>query len=66
MITVNNRDKLKWEEGMTVQEVLDEMRYSYSLITVTVNGKLIPAKEYDSCILEDNSDVIVFHLAHGG
>ncbi len=66
MITVNNRDRLKWEEGMTVQEVLDEMRYSYSLITVTVNGKLIPAKEYDSYILEDNSDVIVFHLAHGG
>jgi len=66
MITVNNRDKLKWEEGMTVQEVLDEMRYSYSLITVTVNEKLIPAKEYDSYTLEDNSDIIVFHLAHGG
>jgi len=66
MITVNNRDKLKWEKSMTVQKVLNEMKYNYSLITVTVNGKLIPAKEYGSYILEDNSNIIVFHLAHGG
>ena len=51
---------------MTVQKVLEEMKYNYSLITVTVNGKLIPAKDYDSYTLEDNSDLIVFHLAHGG
>ncbi len=66
MITVNNRDKLKWEKSMTVQKVLDEMKYNYSLITATVNGKLIPAKDYGSHILEENSDLIVFHLAHGG
>ncbi|MDZ7860800.1 MAG: sulfur carrier protein ThiS [Candidatus Krumholzibacteriota bacterium] len=66
MIIVNNRDKLEWKKGMTVQNVLDEMRYNYSLITVTVDGKLVPAEEYDSYTLEDNSDVNVFHLAHGG
>jgi thiamine biosynthesis protein ThiS len=66
MITVNNRDKLEWREGMTVQSLLDEMGYSYSLITVTVDGKLVNQNEYDSFEVQDNSEVTVFHLAHGG
>ena len=66
MITVNNRDKLEWREGMTVQDLLDEMGYSYSLITVTVNDTLVNKSEYDSHQIEDGSDVTVFHLAHGG
>ncbi len=66
MITVNNRDRLEWEEGMTVQDLLDEMGYDYALITVTVNDTLIPEEDYGSYELEDGSKVIVFHLAHGG
>jgi thiamine biosynthesis protein ThiS len=66
MITVNNRDRLEWHEGMTVQSLLDEMGYSYALITVTVNGTLVSEDEYENFVVEDGSDVIVFHLAHGG
>ncbi|MCK4537642.1 MAG: sulfur carrier protein ThiS [Candidatus Krumholzibacteria bacterium] len=66
MITVNNRDRLEWREGMTVQDLLDEMGYDYVLITVTVNEILIPEEDYDSYELESGSNVVVFHLAHGG
>jgi len=66
MITVNNRDKIEWREGMTVQSLLDEMGYTYSLITVTVNDTLVHENEYDSFTIEDGSQVTVFHLAHGG
>ena len=66
MITVNNRDKLEWREGMTVQDLLDEMGYSYTLITVTVGDHLVPEEEWDHFVLEDGADVGVFHLAHGG
>lgn len=66
MIIVNNRDRLKWREGMTVQSLLEEMGYTYSLITVTVNDKLVNENEYDSYMIKDDSDVTVFHLAHGG
>ena len=48
MITINNRDKLEWREGMTVQMMLDEMGYSYTLITVTVDDRLVPEEKYDS------------------
>ncbi len=66
MITVNNRDRVEWEEGMSVQDLLDKMGYDYALITVTVDGTLVPEKEYDTFLLEDGSSVTAFHLAHGG
>lgn len=66
MLTVNNRDKIDWREGITVTDVLDAMGYEYSLITVTVNGELVPHEDYDSYNVPDNAEVTVFHLAHGG
>jgi len=66
MIIINNRDKLDWKEGMTVQDVLDQMNYSYSYITVTVNEKLVPEEDYNLFIIKNNDNVGVFHLAHGG
>ena len=66
MITINNRDKLEWRDGMTVQDLLDEMGYSYTLITVTVDDHLVPEEEYGNYAIQDGADVGVFHLAHGG
>ena len=66
MIIVNNRDKIEWKQDMTVQDVLDEMGYDYALITVTVNEDLVPEHDYHSHKIEDNDQVGVFHLAHGG
>lgn len=66
MIVVNNRDKVEYKKDMTVQDVLDEMRYSYVLITVTVNDKVVFKEDYESFGINDNDKVGVFHLAHGG
>ena len=66
MITVNNRDKLDWRDGMTVRDVLTAMNYTYKLITVTVNGTLVPKEQYDTYRIPDGAQVIVFHLSHGG
>jgi thiamine biosynthesis protein ThiS len=66
MILVNNRDRIDWREGMTVQDVLDAMGYDYALITVTVEGSLVPEEEYGTRPVPDGSNVGVFHLAHGG
>ena len=66
MLLVNNRDKVEWKEGITVQDVLDIMGYEYSMMTVSVNEVLVPMNEYDTCIVPDNAEIIAFHLAHGG
>jgi len=66
MIVVNNKEKIEWHEGMTVQEVIDKMDYIYPRITVSVNNRLVPKEEYETYRVPDNADVNVFHLAHGG
>ena len=66
MVTVNNRDKLNWHEEMTVRDLLQKMHYSYKLITVTVNGELVPREDYEEHVVPDDAEVTVFHLAHGG
>lgn len=66
MIHVNNLHDLPWHEGMTVQDVLDALRYDYALMTVSVNGQLVEPDAYASTRIPDESVLTVFHLAHGG
>ena len=66
MIIVNNRDKVEWREDMSIQDILDAMGYDYALITVTVDGTLVPDDDYETRKVNDGSKVGVFHLAHGG
>lgn len=66
MVIINNRDKLEWQESMTVRDLLAKMGYTYTLITVTVNGELVPKENYEEHSVPDGADVTVFHLAHGG
>ncbi len=65
MIIVNNRDKLEWYKGMTVSDVLDRMHYHFSLITVEVNGELVPNEDYDDYEVPDGAHLTAFHLGHG-
>jgi len=66
MVTVNNRDQIEWQDGLTVQKLLDKLGYTYVLITVTVNDDVVTSEDYDSYSVPDNANVTVFHLAHGG
>jgi thiamine biosynthesis protein ThiS len=66
MLIVNDRDRIQWKEGMTVQDLLDILNYDYVLMTVTVNGELVPEDEYSMRLLPDGASLAVFHLAHGG
>jgi len=66
MITVNRRDSVEWNEHMTVQGLLDRMEYDFTLLTVTVNGKLIHPDDFEEFEIPDESDVRVIHLHHGG
>lgn len=66
MVTINNRDRVDWREGMTVRELLDKLGYTYVLITVAVNEVLVAEEDYETHLVPDHAEVTVFHLAHGG
>lgn len=66
MILINNRDKLNWQAGLTVNEVLRKMNYDYSLISVYVDDEYICPEEYSTIEIPDEASVQIIHLAHGG
>jgi thiamine biosynthesis protein ThiS len=66
MIAINRRDTLAWRPGMTVEDVLNEMKYRFTLLTVTVNGTVIHPDEFDEHEIPDGADVRIIHLHHGG
>jgi sulfur carrier protein len=65
MIKVNNRD-FEWEEGLTVQGLLDKKKYTYPKLIVKINNVLVPSEEYSSTVIHDGDDVKVIHLLAGG
>jgi len=66
MITINDREQLDWKPGMTVNDVLAALGYSYALITVTLNGTLVEKEDYATTRVPDGAELTIFHLAHGG
>lgn len=64
-ITVNGQ-KISWKDGMTVQDVLNEMKYTFKLLIVKVNGEIVTRDKYGSFSVPDNADVEVIHLISGG
>jgi sulfur carrier protein len=66
MVRVNDKHDVEWKAGMTVTDLLKACNYTFPLINVTVNGKLIPKKEYPTFTLQNHDDVRVIHLITGG
>jgi sulfur carrier protein len=67
MIRINNgKFEIEWEEGMTVDLLLDRCKFTFDMIVVNVNGKVIPPDEYKTYKIKDSDEVGVIHLIAGG
>jgi thiamine biosynthesis protein ThiS len=64
-ITVNGRT-IDWEEGMTVQRVLEVMNYTFRMLVVKVDDCLVKREDYASFTVPAEADVKVIHLVAGG
>jgi len=64
-ITVNNH-KIDWCENMTIDKILKIMKYSFKMLVIKVNGKLVKRNEYSNFVVPANADVKVIHLISGG
>jgi thiamine biosynthesis protein ThiS len=65
MILVNGR-KIEYKKEMTVNFILKELNYTFPLIIVKINGKIIPKEDFDTFILNDCDDLKIIHLVAGG
>lgn len=65
MIKVNGRD-FEWEEGLTVEKLLEKKRYTFHRIIVKINGEIIPKEKYATTEIKDGDDVKAIHIFGGG
>jgi thiazole synthase/sulfur carrier protein len=63
---VVNQKRWDWVEGETVAQLLVRVKYTYPLVAVKIDGRLVPKAEYEKQTIPDNSIVEVVHLMSGG
>jgi len=67
-ITLNNIPE-HLETGkavITVNELLAIKRFTFKMLVVKINGKLIKKNEYGIATIKNGDDVLVIHLISGG
>lgn len=64
-VTINGHQR-PWQEGMTVQDALKIMNYSFRMLVVKINGQLVLRKDYATATIPEAADVRVIHLISGG
>lgn len=63
---LNHRGYDGWREGLTVQELIQECRFTWPKLVVKRNGKVIWPEEYGAAVLDEEDDLEVIHLLGGG
>ena len=65
-ITLNNRSETFTQERLTITQLLEVKNYTFKMLVIKVNGKLVKKDEYSSFEINEGDDVTVLHLVSGG
>lgn len=66
MIRVNDMFEVGWHTGMTVEALLERLKFTFPLIIVSVDGALVPKEDYSTFQIADGAQVKVLHMIAGG
>lgn len=65
-ITLNNRSESIDQDQVTVSELLKIKNFTFKMLVIKVNGKLVKKDSYNHVLINDRDDVTVLHLVSGG
>ncbi len=65
-ITLNNSQEVIDKETLTVAELLQIKNFTFKLLIIKINDKVVKQQEYANTEIKDGDDVIVLHLISGG
>jgi len=65
-IILNNNPETLNVESCTVNDLLKIKNYTFKMLIVKINGKLVKKEDFESSIISEGDDVIVLHLISGG
>lgn len=65
-ITLNNRQESFDKQSITVQELLNIKNFTFKMLVIKINGKLVKKVDYRETTVNDGDIVQVLHLVSGG
>ncbi len=65
-ILLNNREATYDASQLTVRQLLDAMNFTFPMIVVKVNDKLVKREQYGDVLVRDGDSVEAIHLISGG
>jgi sulfur carrier protein len=65
-ISLNNITEKFIEDSMSVSDLLKIKNFTFKMLIVKINNKLIKKEDFDSTFIGDNDEVAVIHLISGG
>lgn len=65
-ITLNNRPEVFEKDILTISEILKLKNYTFKMMVIKVNGKLIKKDQYNFAEVNDGDDVQILHMISGG
>ncbi|MCX6251399.1 MAG: sulfur carrier protein ThiS [Bacteroidetes bacterium] len=65
-IILNNNPETVDVDQISITELLRRKNYSFKMLIVKINGKLVKKDEYEASFIKDGDDVMVLHLISGG
>lgn len=65
-IILNNRKEEIEGKNITVNQLLKVKNFTFRLLVIKINGKLVKKHEYDTATIKHGDNVLVLHLISGG
>lgn len=65
-ITLNNRPESFHKDQITVSELLELKNFTFKMLVIKVNGKLVKKDSYNDFKISEGDNVTVLHLVSGG
>ena len=65
-IILNNNAETYHEDSLTVRKLLVMKNFTFKMLIVKINGRLIRKEDYENAVISDGDDVMVLHLISGG
>lgn len=66
IILNNNSETFTGIETLTVDKLLNLKKFSFKMLVIKINGKLIKKEDYATTTIAEGDDVMVLHLISGG
>ena len=65
-VRVNEKFEVEWKPGMTVRDLIKELNFTFPMLVVTVNGKVVMKDQWDTYQVQENDNVRILHMIAGG